>query len=249
MGARSCGVSIREFLEELKLAGLRSLPGTAAEILDDEVRSRLCPDKITTLQWQDVVETAHAVGLRTTATIMFGHLETPLSWAEHLLRIRRIQQESGGFTEFVPLPFVHMHAPLYRKGAARPGPTFREALLMHAVARLALHPLVPNIQVSWTKLGMEGARQGLMAGANDLGGTLINESISRASRIGEWPVAERPGVERRDSLAWQIAQAAHDALRAGRNLVAVPLTRPERIDGLRQESRTWRSMPLRISTS
>lgn len=180
-GARTLGLTVERFLEHLKEAGLGSLPGTAAEILDDEVRARLCPDKLTTGEWLAVVEAAHRVGLRTTSTIMFGHLETLQSWARHLLAIRQLQQRTGGITEFVPLPFVHMEAPLFRRGGARPGPTLREVILMHAIARLALHPLITNIQVSWTKLGPEVAARVLQAGANDLGGTLMNESISRAA--------------------------------------------------------------------
>ena len=180
-GARTLGVSVRRFLSELKDAGLGSLPGTAAEILDDHVRAVLCPGKISSGEWLTVMETAHSIGLPTTSTIMFGHMEDLESWASHLLKIRRLQERTGGFTEFVPLPFVHMEAPLYRRGLARPGPTFREALLMHAVARLALYPHVTNIQVSWPKLGAIGAQQCLLAGANDLGGALINESISRAA--------------------------------------------------------------------
>jgi FO synthase len=180
-GAATLGLPVDEFLGQLRAAGLGSLPGTAAEILDDEMRAVLCPDKLNTAQWLQVVGAAHRVGLRTTATIMFGHIETPLHWARHLLAIRRLQVATGGFTEFVPLPFVHMEAPLYFKGLARKGPTFRETVLMHAVARLALHPVVPNIQVSWVKLGEEGVRACLHAGANDLGGTLMNESISRAA--------------------------------------------------------------------
>jgi FO synthase len=180
-GARTLGASVREFLSELKRAGLGTLPGTAAEILDDEVRATLCPDKITTGQWLEVMKAAHGLGLRSTSTIMFGHMERPEHWARHLLRIRALQTETGGFTEFVPLPFVHMEAPIYRKGLARRGPTFREAVLMHAVARLALHPVMPNIQASWVKMGPDGARACLDAGANDLGGTLMNESISRAA--------------------------------------------------------------------
>jgi len=180
-GARTLGLGIDSFLRQLKEAGLGTLPGTAAEILDDEVRRQICPDKVNTLQWLNVVATAHRIGLRTTATIMFGHLEAPRHWARHLLAIRDLQQQSGSFTEFVPLPFVHMEAPLYRRGRARPGPTWREARLMHAVSRLVLHPLIPNIQASWTKLGESGAAQVLQAGVNDLGGTLMNESISRAA--------------------------------------------------------------------
>jgi FO synthase len=180
-GARTLGISLPEFLGELKRAGLGTLPGTAAEILDDEVRASLCPDKVKTGEWLQVMKTAHAAGLRTTATIMFGHMEKTVHWARHLLRIRALQAETGGFTEFVPLPFVHMEAPIYLKGKARKGPTFREAVLMHAVARLVLHPLVTNIQASWVKLGPAGVKQCLNAGVNDLGGTLMNESISRAA--------------------------------------------------------------------
>jgi FO synthase len=180
-GAGTLGIPIRSFLAKLKAAGLGTLPGTAAEILDDEVRAVICADKVNTAQWLDVVRTAHGLDLRTTSTIMYGHIELPLSWARHLLAVRDLQAETGGFTEFVPLPFVHMEAPMYLRGAARRGPTFREAVLMHAVARLALHPHVTNIQTSWVKMGPEGAAACLNAGANDLGGTLMNESISRAA--------------------------------------------------------------------
>jgi FO synthase len=180
-GAATLGQPIRSFLSDLKDAGLSTLPGTAAEILDDEVRAIICADKVNTAQWLDVARTAHSLGLRTTSTIMYGHIEQPVSWARHLLAIRDLQAETGGFSEFVPLPFVHMEAPMYLKGAARRGPTFREAVLMHAVARLALHPHITNIQTSWVKMGPEGAAACLNAGANDLGGTLMNESISRAA--------------------------------------------------------------------
>lgn len=180
-GARTLGISKPEFLAELKRRGLGSLPGTAAEILDDEVRAIICPDKLATNEWLEVVGDAHRVGLRTTATIMFGHVESYLHWARHLLRVRRLQEETGGFTEFVPLPFVHMEAPLYRRGLARKGPTLRETILMHAVARLALGRLIPNIQTSWVKLGPVWAGRCLDAGVNDLGGTLMDESISRAA--------------------------------------------------------------------
>jgi FO synthase len=180
-GAATLGLPLRDYLQRLRAAGLSSLPGTAAEILDDEVRAVICPDKVTTAQWLEVHDAAHRAGLRSTATIMFGHVDSPRSWARHLLRLREQQRASGGFTELVPLPFVHMEAPIYLKGRARPGPTFREVLLVHAVARLALHPLITNIQASWPKLGLEGAAAVLRAGANDLGGTLMNESISRAA--------------------------------------------------------------------
>jgi len=180
-GAATLGLSLREFLGQLKDAGLGTLPGTAAEILDDEVRAIICPDKVNTQQWLEVLRTAHELGLRTTSTIMYGHVERPISWARHLLRLRDLQKETGGITEFVPLPFVHMEAPMYLRGQARKGPTLREAVLMHAVARLALHPLITNIQTSWVKMGPDGAALCLNAGANDLGGTLMNESISRAA--------------------------------------------------------------------
>ena len=180
-GAATLGLSVADYLLQLKEAGLGSLPGTAAEILDDEVRAVLCADKLSTDEWLAVMETAHGAGLRSTATIMFGHLERPVHQARHLLRLRELQERTGGFTEFVPLPFVHMEAPIYIKGIARKGPTFREAVLMHAVARLVLHPVIPNIQTSWVKLGADGAAACLNSGANDLGGTLMNESISRAA--------------------------------------------------------------------
>jgi len=180
-GAETLGLSLTEFLTRLRKAGLATLPGTAAEILDDEIRAILCPDKLQTEQWLEVMRAAHSVGLRSTATIMFGHVERPVHWARHLLRVRRLQAETGGFTEFVPLPFVHMEAPLWRKGRARSGPTLREAVLMHAIARLVLNPLIPNIQASWVKMGPQGAALCLEAGVNDLGGTLMNESITRAA--------------------------------------------------------------------
>ena len=180
-GARTLGLTLPDYLARLKQAGLSTLPGTAAEILDDEIRAVLCPDKLRTDEWLEVMRAAHRAGLRSTATIMFGHLERPVHWARHLLKIRRLQAETGGFTEFVPLPFVHMEAPLWRKGRARSGPTLREAVLMHAVSRLVLNPLVPNIQTSWVKMGREGAALCLDAGANDLGGTLMDESITRAA--------------------------------------------------------------------
>jgi FO synthase len=145
------------------------------------VRAVICPDKVSTDQWLSVHAAAHRVGLRSNVTLMFGHADTPRSWARHLLRAREQQSRSGGFTEFVPLPFVPMEAPIYLQGRARRGPTFRETLLVHAVARLALHPRLTNIQASWVKLGPDGTRQALAAGVNDLGGTLMNESISRSA--------------------------------------------------------------------
>jgi FO synthase len=180
-GARRLGVPLADYLVRLQEAGLKTLPGTAAEILDDDVRAVLCPDKIDTGQWLDAHRTAHGVGLRSNITIMFGAVEQPQSWARHIVRTRALQHETGGFTEFVPLPFVHMATPLYLQRRARRGPTFREALLMHAVGRIAYHGAIDNIQVSWVKMGVEGARQCLRAGANDVGGTLMDENISRAA--------------------------------------------------------------------
>ncbi len=188
-GAATLGLDVKEYLQQLRAAGLNTLPGTAAEILHDEVRQRLCPDKLNTSEWLQVMEAAHEVGFKTTATIMYGHIDQPRHWASHLMSIRNLQQKTGGFTEFVPLPFVHMEAPMYLKGNARKGPSFREAILMHAVARLVFHGLIDNIQASWVKMGSAGVRACLKAGANDLGGTLMNESITRAagSRHGqEW---------------------------------------------------------------
>jgi FO synthase len=198
-GAKTLGLPLRSFLHELKSAGLHTLPGTAAEILDDEVRAVICPDKINTAQWLEVIETAHAVGLKTTATIMFGHVEKPVHWARHLLRVRALQARSGGISEFVPLPFVAAEAPHYRKGGARQGPTFREAVLMHAVARLVFHGLIDNIQASWVKMGHAGAVACLNAGCNDLGGTLMNESITRAA--GAQHGQETPPAQMRALIA------------------------------------------------
>src|SRR5205823_11787652 len=164
-GAATLGLPLRTYLERLREAGLASLPGTAAEILDDEIRRVICPDKVRTRQWLHVHDTAHLVGLRSNVTMMFGHVDGARPWARHLLRAREQQRRSGGFTEFVPLPFVHMEAPIYLRGRARPGPTFREVLLVHAAGRLVLHPLITNIQVSWVKLGLEGVEAVLRAGA------------------------------------------------------------------------------------
>jgi FO synthase len=180
-GAKTLGRSLTDFLTELRDAGLSSLPGTAAEILDDEVRAVICPDKVKTAEWLEVMEAAHGVGLKSTSTIMFGHVDGYRHWARHLLRLRGLAQKTGGFTEFVPLPFVPMETPISLKGRSRLGPTYREAILIHAVGRLALNPVIPNIQASWVKMGPEGAAACLNAGCNDMGGTLMNESISRAA--------------------------------------------------------------------
>jgi len=191
-GARRSSLSLEDYLGALKEAGLKTLPGTAAEILDDDIRKILCPDKLSTSEWLEVHETAHGLGLRSNVTIMFGAIETSRSWARHLLATRELQRRTGGFTEFVPLPFVHMATPLYLKGAARKGPTFREVLLMHAVGRLVYDGVIDNVQVSWVKLGAEGSRRVLQAGVNDLGGTLMDENISRAAGAAH---GQRMGVE------------------------------------------------------
>ncbi len=180
-GAETSGTTVRDLLLELQAAGLGTLPGTAAEILDDDVRLTLCPDKIRTSQWAQVMMTAHEIGLRTTSTMMFGHVDGPSSWANHIEVLRSIQQRTGGFTEFVPLPFVHMGAPLWLRGKSRPGPTWDEVILIHAVSRLAFMGLIDNIQASWVKLGLDGAEALLRSGCNDVGGTLMDESISRAA--------------------------------------------------------------------
>ena len=180
-GARTLGLSLEDYLRRLRRAGLGSLPGTAAEILDDSVRALICPDKLDSAEWLDVMRTAHRCDLRSTATMMFGHVDSVEHWARHLLSLRRLQQETEGFTEFVPLPFVHLEAPMWRRGLARSGPTFREAVLVHAVARIVLHPVFRHVQASWVKMGAEGVAACLRAGADDMGGVLMHESITRAA--------------------------------------------------------------------
>jgi FO synthase len=238
-GAATLKKEIPAFLAQLKQAGLGTLPGTAAEILDDDVRAIICPDKINTRQWLDVQRAAHKLGLRTTSTIMYGHVESSLSWARHLLALRDLQAETGGFTEFVPLPFVHMEAPMYRQGRARRGPTFREAVIMHAVARLALYPLIPNIQTSWVKMGPAGAAICLQSGANDLGGTLMNESISRAAGTQhgqEFPPESMEALirsigrepQQRDTLYRPVPEERRAASFAAEELAPIVLTPPRK---------------------
>jgi FO synthase len=180
-GARRLSEPLESYLLRLKEAGLGTLPGTAAEILDDPIRAIICADKVNTDEWLECHRVAHRVGLRSNITIMFGSVEHPESWARHIIRTRDLQKETGGFTEFVPLPFVHMASPIYLQKKARRGPTFRETLLMHSVGRIAYHGFVDNIQVSWVKIGVDGARQLLQSGCNDVGGTLMDENISRAA--------------------------------------------------------------------
>ena len=206
-GAHRLGESLDEYLARLKDAGLRSLPGTAAEILDDDIRSVICPDKVSTDEWLEVHRVAHRVGLRSNVTMMFGSVEQPVHWARHLVRTRELQRETGGFTEFVGLPFVHMAAPIYLKRGARRGPTWREVVLMHAVARIAYHGLIPNIQASWVKLGIDGTRQLLQAGVNDVGGTLMDENISRAAGATHGQRMDSSGFQAMaDSLGRPLAQ-------------------------------------------
>jgi FO synthase len=249
-GAATLGEPLEAYLARLRDVGLASLPGTAAEILDDEVRRVICPDKLTTAQWLQVHDTAHRLGLRSNVTIMFGHVDGPESWARHLLRARNQQRESSGFTEFVPLPFVHMEAPIYLKGQARPGPTFREALLMHAVARLALHPWITNIQASWVKLGLDGAAAALRAGVNDLGGTLMNESISRAAGAShgqEMPpermeelIRSLGRVPRQRTTLYGVPDPERTAASFGAPALAEPLNPPVDTSGLRRPGRLVR---------
>ncbi|GAC1640030.1 MAG: bifunctional FO biosynthesis protein CofGH [Ktedonobacteraceae bacterium] len=238
-GAQTLGISVHDFLVQLKEAGLSTLPGTAAEILDDEVRATLCPDKIKADEWLHVMEEAHKIGFRTTATIMYGHIEQPKYWARHLLRVKKLQMRTGGFTEFVPLPFVHMEAPVYWKGRARKGPTFREAVLMHAVARLVLYPHINNIQVSWVKMGRDGVQTCLQAGANDMGGTLMNESITRAAggEFGqELPPAQMEALIheigrvplQRTTLYQPVSEERHRAAFAAAELQPIVLTPSKR---------------------
>jgi FO synthase len=194
-GAHTLGVSVRSFLTRLRDAGLGTLPGTAAEVLDDAVRVHLCPDKVRTAEWAEVMITAHELGLRATSTLMCGHIDSPRSWANHVEVIREIQRRTGGFTEFVPLPFVHMGSPIYLQGRSRPGPTWDEVVLVHAVPRIAFDGLIPNIQASWVKLGLAGGARLLEAGCNDLGGTLMNENISRASGAAHGQLATPQELE------------------------------------------------------
>ena len=197
------------------------MPGTAAEILDDEVRAVICPDKVKTAEWLEVMEAAHRAGLRSTVTIMFGHVERYEHWARHLLRVRALQQRTGGFTEFVPLPFVPMETPISLKGRSRLGPTWREAVLMHAVARLALHPVIPNIQCSWVKLGPEGA-----AACLDAGVQRSRRHADEREHLARRRRQLRPGNAAgehggADPLARPHAAPAHDPLRR-------PRARPDR---------------------
>src|SRR5271170_3994422 len=187
-GVERTGLNLREYLLMLKENGLGTIPGTAAEVLDDEVRSALSPNKLKVAQWIEVVRTAHSLGIPSTSTMMYGHAENPENWVRHILLLREIQKETGGFTEFVPLGFIHSQTKLFQSGLARPGSSLREDLVVHALARVLLNGHIPNIQVSWVKLGFDGALACLQAGANDFSGTLMEESISKAAgaNFGEY---------------------------------------------------------------
>ncbi|MHB1243329.1 MAG: 5-amino-6-(D-ribitylamino)uracil--L-tyrosine 4-hydroxyphenyl transferase CofH [Gaiellaceae bacterium] len=249
-GAETLGLPLEDYLARLRSLGLGSLPGTAAEILDDEVRAVICPDKVSTEQWLAVHEAAHRVGLRSNVTVMFGHVEGPQHWARHLLRARAQQERSGGFTELVPLPFVHMEAPMWLQGRARSGPTFGEALLLHAVARLALHPAITNVQASWVKLGPEGVAAALRAGVNDLGGTLMNESISRSAgsehgqelppEAMEALIRANGRVPRQRTTLYADAPAERRAASLAAAPLAEPLNPPVRDAGLKAPPRLVR---------
>jgi FO synthase len=249
-GAATLGRPLADYLERLRDAGLASLPGTAAEVLDDEVRAVICPDKVTTDQWLEVHDTAHRLGLRSNNTIMFGHVDGPRNWARHLLRVREQQRLTGGFTEFVPLPFVHMEAPMYLRGLARRGPTFGEVLLMHSVGRLVLHPWVENVQISWVKAGPEGVKAALHAGANDVGGTLMNESISRAAGAGfgqEMPpermeamIRAAGRIPRQRTTLYGTPEPERVAASFGASPLAEPLNPPVDTSGMRKPIRLIR---------
>jgi FO synthase len=190
-GSTRLGISFREFLLECRRHGLGTIPGTAAEILDDDVRWVLTKGKLPADTWEEIVKTAHTLGIRSSSTIMFGHVDAPPHWVFHIRRIRRIQEETGGFTEFVPLPFVHQNAPIYLAGRARPGPTIVENRRMHAIARILLDGAIDNVQVSWVKMGVEACQVMLRGGANDFGGTLMEETISRMAGA-EWGIRMEP---------------------------------------------------------
>lgn len=210
-GAAKLGISFSEFLGECRDRGLGSIPGTAAEILDDEVRWLLTKGKLPADTWEEVVRTAHGLGIPSSATIMYGHVDAPPHWVFHIRRIASIQRDTGGFTEFVPLPFIHQNAPIYLSGRARPGPTIVENRRMHAIARILLDGLIPNIQVSWVKLGIAASQQILRGGANDFGGTLMEETISRMAG-SEWGIRLEP---------WEIEAAAHEIGRTPRERTTV----------------------------
>ena len=236
-GAKRLGVDLVEYLTMLKDAGLASLPGTAAEILHDDMRAILCPDKVNTDEWLDVHEAAHSIGLGSNVTIMAGAVEQPVHWAHHMIRTRSLQKRTGGFTEFIPLPFVHMASPIYLQKRARRGMTFRETLLMHAVGRIAYHGWIDHVQVSWVKIGIPGARQILQAGADDLGGTLMDENISRAAGASHGQgLVEQDFRDLAEPLGRTVSQRTTSYGVADGKLELGEVTR-SRIDGLKESRR------------
>ncbi|MGZ4137292.1 MAG: 5-amino-6-(D-ribitylamino)uracil--L-tyrosine 4-hydroxyphenyl transferase CofH, partial [Actinomycetota bacterium] len=216
-GSSKLGISFEEFLQECKRRGLDTIPGTAAEILDDDVRWALTKGKLPADTWEQIVRTAHGLGIRSSSTIMYGHVDAPPHWVFHIRRLARIQRDTGGFTEFVPLSFVHQNAPIYLAGKARPGATFDENRRMHAVARILLDGVIPNVQVSWVKMGVEACQAILNGGANDFGGTLMEETISRMAGA-EWGIRMEPAQ-------------FDDAIRAIGRTPVQRTTTYERVDG------------------
>jgi FO synthase len=224
-GSAKAGLSIRDFLVSLREAGLDTIPGTAAEILDDDVRWILTKGKLPTASWVEVVTTAHELGIRSSSTMMYGHVDDPTHWLAHLRLLGRLQDGTGGFTEFVPLPFVHHNAPVYLAGIARPGPTWQENRAVHAMARILLHGRIENIQTSWVKLGAEGCATMLRGGVNDLGGTLMEETISRmaGSEHGSRMSAdELAGIARDAGRPARQRTTTYGAVRERRSLLVAP---------------------------
>jgi FO synthase len=224
-GRKTLNISAKEFLLELKKAGLNSLPGTAAEILHDDIRAIICPDKLTTKQWIEIIETAHSVGLPTTSTMMFGHIEKTAHVAHHLLELLNLQKKTNGITEFVPLPFVADEAPIFRRGQARPGPTFKETILVHSVARILFQGQINNIQGSWVKMGLPGLKFLLSSGINDIGGVLMNESITRSAGASfgqELRLEEVEGIVNELGLNLQQRNTLYDSLNSNlRDLISL----------------------------
>ena len=242
-GAATLGLDLDTYLGRLRDLGLGSLPGTAAEILDDEVRAVICPDKVTTEQWLEVHDAAHRAGLRSNVTIMFGHVERPVHWARHLLRAREQQSRSGGFTELVPLPFVPMEAPIYLSGRARRGPTFGEALLLHAVARLALHPLITNVQASWVKLGPDGSAAGAGRRSQRPRGDAHERVDLAGGGLGVGPGAAAGADGGPDPLGGPSSPAADDDLRHAARGAGPPLVRGAAARGAGQPAGARRGPP------
>ena len=245
-GAQTLGLSLERYLRLLREAGLDSLPGTAAEVLDEDVRAILCPDKVTSHRWLEIMECAHEVGLFSTATIMFGHVDSAPAWVTHWQRVIELQNRTGGFSEVVPLPFVSEGAPLYRRGASRPGPTWREARLMHAVIRLTVGRVIPNVQASWVKLGHQGAVEMLSAGANDLGGVLLNESITRAAGAAHGQMWSPAAIRRAITDAGRVPQQRNTRYDAIHSAIA-PIDQADALRWVEENPAGRRATPKRLS--